>query len=190
MIVKMIMKKVIKKILKKYATAKYSKKTNSTKLVAKNNKKVAGSVYAVKLVDDKKNTIILNIERDEINKAVKKTTLTKADSERKSVTAQDIISKKDGDQLKTVRLSLAGFDESKKSAFNNNAITWKVGAGKNATILKVGQVTKITSKKGDVAYVTLTEDAEVKVLSGNNKGIVKLSAEVDKKVFKTMIKVK
>ena len=150
---------------------------------------MAGSVYAVKLVDDKGNTIILNIERDEINKSVKKTKLSKADS-KKSVSANALASMKDSTGVKTVNLSLAGLDESKKSAFNNNAITWIVGSGKNAIVLKPGVVTSLETKKGTVAYLTVTDDASVKILSGDTKGTIKLSATVDRKSFKTSIKVK
>lgn len=177
-------KKAMKEF-RKLAEVKFNK--NQTFINTKQNKNVAGGVYAIRLTDGNGNTIYMNIECIELNKKLKKIPLTVTTLDGVP-TATEMLEAAEGNNAKTVSFTMMGLET--RSEFNSNAVVWTVGSGKTAITLKKGEVTAYKDKKGDaIAYLTLANDGSAKVLSGTVKGNVKLTGTVNMKKYKTSIKV-
>ena len=180
--------KVEQKNLKKLAAVKYNKKKNQTLINLKQNKKIEGGVYAIRLEDGKGNTICINIECIELAKDIKKSAL-KINTVETAPSAEEMLATKDGDTAKTIALTMLG--SSKQSEFNSNAVTWVIGSGKNASTLKKGELKAVADKSGKaIAYLTVADNGTVKVVSGAVKGKVKLTGVVNRKAYKTTVTVK
>ena len=183
------------RLLKKYARTKYykakKKRGAKTLITAGLNKKDTDGVYAVKLVDDNGCAIILNIECDKLAKLSKKDAL-KSTEAGMSVSANVLLNMADGDSVKTISILFSGKDKNiTKSAFNNNAIVWKIGKGKKAKDVMCGEVTEYTDKKGNaIGYLTVTEDGSLKVLAGSAEGKLPISVVLNGKVYKARLSVK
>ena len=180
--------KVEQKNLKKLAAVKYNAKKKQTLIGLKQNKKVEGAVYAIRLEDGKGNTIYMNIECIELAKDIKKSALSVSANETVP-TADAMLAMADGDTAKTIALTMLG--SKTQSEFNSNAVTWVIGSGKNASTLKKGEVKPAADKSGKaIAYLTVADDGTVKVVSGSVKGKVKLTGVVNRKAYKTTVTVK
>lgn len=180
-------KKALKEF-KKLAAVKFNKKQNQTLISTKQNKKVPGGVYAIRLLDGNGNIVCMNIECIELNKNIKKSPLTTTTLD--GVPSVDtMLQAADSSMAKTVGFTLTGSEA--KSAMNANAVVWTAGSGKSAITLKKGEVSSCKDKKGNaIAYLTVADDGSVKVLSGTVKGSVTFTAQVNGKKYKTAIKVK
>ena len=181
--------------LKKYAKLKVEKKNNRTLLTTVANKKVAGGKYAVKLVNGEGDVLVVNTEVVEIHKDVKKYVIFRSFAD-VAPTAKNLLAESDDSISASVGLTVYGGNKTtisdvSKSDFNSNAIVWTVGSGKTAQTLSVGTVTTVTSKKGvDIAYLTVDESGDVKIMGGSEKGKVALTANLNGKAYKTNLNIR